>query len=124
MAFNPKSGIEGSVKVGATSYAFGKWTLNMQAKALLTNNFTGGGNQTVVGGVKKADLTIEALTYDQGNMPFSAGTKYAFILGYDSVTSNTVTIFVETIEPTVDYDGLEAIKITGTSDGSFTPSIT
>lgn len=124
MAFNPISGINGTVKIGATSYAFGKWTLAMKTNVLPVNNFTGGGYQQVVAGVTSAELTLEALTYDQGNMPFTTGTKYSFILGYNNTTSTTVSIMVETIEPTVDYDGLEAIKITGKSDGSFTSAIT
>lgn len=124
MASNPQSGITGSVSIGGTSYAFGKWTLSMKANLMPVNNFTGGGYRQVVAGVKSADLTLEALTYDQGNMPFVCGNQYTFILGYNALTSTTVTIMIESIEPTVDYDGLQPIKISGQSNGPFTPSIT
>ncbi len=123
MAFNPISGIQGSVKIGVTSYAFGKWSLAIKGRALPVNNFTGGGYQQVVGGVIKADLSLEALTYDQGNMPFAVNTLYTFILGYNATTTVTVQIMIEEITPTVDYDGLEGIKITGTSNGSYTAAI-
>lgn len=124
MAFNPVAGISGSVKIGATSYAFGKWSLAMKANVMPVNNFTGGGYQQVVGGVVSADLTLSSLTYDQGNMPFAVGTLYTFILGYNLTTSVTVQIMIESIEPEVDYDGLEAIKISGKSNGAFSASIT
>jgi hypothetical protein len=123
MAFNPLSGVTGSVKIGALSYAFGKWTLAMKSNALIVNNFTGGGYQQVTGGVLSADLTLDALTYDQGNMPFSCGTTYTFILGYNATTTVTVAIFIESIEPTVDYDGAQPIKISGKSNGPFTAAI-
>jgi hypothetical protein len=123
MTYNPQTGITGSVMISGTPYAFGKWSLSMKANIIPTNNFTGGGYQTVVAGVKSADLSLEALTYDQGNMPFTIGTKYTFTLGYNALTSTTVTIMIETIEPTVDYDGAQPIKISGKSDGTFTPSI-
>lgn len=123
MAFNPLSGITGSVKIGATSYAFGKWNLSMKSNLIPVNNFTGGGYQQIVAGVQSADLTLEALTYDQGNMPFSIGVKYTFILGYTSTATITVSIYIESIEPTVDYDGAQPIKISGKSDGAFIGSI-
>lgn len=123
MAFNPLAGIQGSVKIGAVSYAFHEWTLNMGTKVLLVNNFTGASFQQTIPGVTKAELTLNALTYDRGNMPFVTGTKYAFILGYDSVTSVTVTIQVETIEAGANYDELEPIRIIGQSDGVFTSAI-
>lgn len=124
MTYNPQSGITGSVNVGGTSYAFGKWTLSMKTNVMPVNNFTGGGYQQVVAGVKSADLTLESLTYDQGNMPFVCGNQYTFILNYNALISTTVTIMIESIEPTVDYDGLQPIKISGKSNGPFAAEIT
>ena len=123
-AFNPLSGIVGSVMIGTTAYAFGKWSLSMRTNLIPVNNFTGGGFQQLVPGVKRAELTLDSLTYDQGNMPFTVGQKYTFILGYTATVNNTIAIYVETIEPTVDYDGAQPIKITGQSDGAFTAAIT
>lgn len=123
MPFNPISGIQGFVQVGAFLFSFGKWSLAMETKSLPVNNFNGLGFQQVVAGVTKAELTLDALTYDQGNMPFATGSFYTFNLGYSSTASIAVQILVEKIEPTIDYDGLEAIKITGQSNGIFTAAI-
>jgi|SRR5215831_2337420 len=124
MPFNPLSGITGSVKVGAAAFAFGKWALSISANLIPVNNFTGGGYQQLVPGVLKATLTLDALTYDQGNMPITAGQKYTFVLGYTATITTSIGIYVESVEPTVDYDGAQPIKITGQSDGSFTAGIT
>lgn len=125
MAFNPLSGTQGSVKIGLTSYAFGKWGVKMSAKALPVNNFNSNNRQQVVAGVTKEELTLEALTYDLGNMAFTAGNNYTFILGFDATHSLTRTYFVEDIEVTVDYDGLQSVKLTCQSnDTTFTAAIT
>jgi len=124
MPFNPLTGLSGSVKIGSIAFAFGKWGLVMTANLIPVNNFTGAGFQQIVPGVKKGALTLDALTYDQGNMPFTCGNKYTFILGYSATVSLSLDIYIETIEPTVDYDGAQPIKITGQSDGVFAASIT
>jgi len=123
MPFNPLSGITGSVKIGSVAFAFGKWALSIQTNLIPCNNFTGGGFQQLVAGVSKAELTLDALTYDEGNMPFTSGQKYVFILGYTATVNITLTMYIATIEPTVDYDGAQPMKITGQSDGTFTAAI-
>src|SRR5262245_53697528 len=123
MPFTPLSGIQGSVKIGAAAFAFGKWALSMNSNLIPVNNFTGGGYQQLVPGVLKATLTLDALTYDQGNMPFTCGVKYTFVLGYTATVTASIGMYVESIEPTVDYDGAQPIKITGQSDGAFAASI-
>ena len=122
-AFNPLSGIQGSVMIGSVPYAFGKWACSMRCNLVPVNNFTGGGYQQMVPGVKRAELTLDALTYDQGNMPFTIGQKYTFVLGYTATVNLSISMYVETIDPTVDYDGAQPIKITGQSDGPFSGSI-
>lgn len=121
-AFNPLSGITGFVKISTTAYAFTKWSLEMRAVIVKANNFTSS-YQQVVSGLVSASLTLEADTYDQGNMPFTVGTSYIFILGYTVGVSVTVTIVLESITPTVDVEGGQPIKITGQSNGSFTAAI-
>lgn len=124
MAFNPLSGVVGSVKVGATSYAFGKWSIKLKTKSIPVNNFNSNGRQQVVGGVTHAELTLEALTYDQGNMPFSTNATYSFILGYSATQSITVAFFIEEIDVDVDYDGAQPVKIQCTSnDITFSAAI-
>lgn len=124
MAFNPLSGKSGSVMIGATAYAFSKWSASIKCNIVKANNFTGGGYQQVVAGLLSCSITLEALTYDQGNMAFTAGNSYTFILGYTTGINLTVTCLVEEIAPSVDVDGGEPIKISGQSNGSFTASIT
>jgi hypothetical protein len=121
--FNPLSGISGSVQIGDTPYAFTKWTCSMKTLFVKANNFTGGGYQQGVAGITSATLTLEALTYDEGNMAFTSGSKYVFVLGYTESISLTVTVLVESIDVTVDYEGGQPIKITGQSDGAFTAAI-
>jgi hypothetical protein len=121
--FNPLSGITGSVKISTTEYAFTKWTLEMRCVVVKANNFTGGGYQQVVAGMASATLTLEADTYDQGNMAFSVGTTYTFTLGYTALVTVDVPVMIESITPTVDYEGGQAIKVVGQSNGSFTASI-
>lgn len=124
MPFNPLSGITGSVKIGSTPYAFSKWSLEMKCVVVKANNFTGGGYQQVVPGLCSATLTLEANTYDQGNMAFTVGNFYSFILGYTATISVTVSMLIESISPSIDVEGGQPIKITGQSNGSFTASIT
>ena len=124
MAYNPLSGISGFVKISTTSYAFTKWTLEMKTNIVKANNFTGGGYQQVVPGITSATLTLEALTYDQGNMAFTSGNPYTFILGYMTGVSITMPVLLESITPSVDYESNQSIKIVGQSNGTFTAAIT
>ncbi|QJW98690.1 hypothetical protein [Frigoriglobus tundricola] len=123
MTFNPLSGVTGSVSIGATAFAFTKWTLEMKCVVVKANNFTGGGYQQVVAGMVSASLTLEADTYDQGNMAFSVGETYDFVLGYTSEVNVTVHVLIESISPTVDYENGQPIKISGQSNGSFDAGI-
>jgi hypothetical protein len=122
--YNPLSGVEGSVKVGTTAYAFTKWTASMKTVFVKSNNFTMGGYQTGVAGITSATITLESQTYDEGNMAFTSGNSYDFVLGYTSGVSLTITVMIESIDVTVDYEGGQPVKITGQSNGSFTAAIT
>jgi hypothetical protein len=122
--FNPLSGISGSVKIEDVEYAFTKWSLSMKCVVVKANNFTGGGYQQVVGGMISATLTLDADTYDEGNMTFTVGDTYEFVLGYTSEVDITITVLLESIDATVDYEGGQPIKIVGQSDGGFTAAIT
>ena len=122
--FNPLSGIAGSVKIGATPYAFTKWSASMKTVFVKANNFTGEGYQQGVPGMCSATLNLEANTYDQGNMAFVAGNTYTFVLGYTTGVSLTLTVLIESIDVTVDYEGGQPVKITGQSTGSFSAAIT
>lgn len=121
--FNPLSGITGFVKISTTAYAFSKWTIEMKCVVVKANNFTGGGYQQVVPGLASATLTLEQLTYDEGNSAFAVGDTYTFILGYTTGISLTLTVMVESINVTVDIEGGQPVKIVGQSTGSFTAAI-
>ena len=108
--------------MGSTKYAFGKWNLSLKANQMPTNNFlnidsAGRGYQTTVAGVYSADLTLEALTADAGNMPFAVGSTVIFNLGTDSLNYYPIPIAIESIEPSADFDGLQPVKISGKSNG-------
>jgi hypothetical protein len=121
--FNPLSGITGSVMVDEDVFAFTKWNVEMKCVIVKANNFTGGGYQQVVAGMLSATLTLEADTYDEGNMAFTAGGTYAFTLGWTDAISLVMTVLIESISTTVDYEGGQPIKIVGQSNGSFTAAI-
>jgi len=123
MPFNPLSGISGAVAVGATEYAFSKWTVEMKCVVVKANNFTGGGYQQVVPGLCSATLTLEALTYDEGNMPFTVGDFATFVLSYSSTTDLTLGVMIESINVSVDIEGGQPVKLVGQSNGAFTASI-
>lgn len=123
-AFNPLSGIAGFVKISTTSFAFTKWTVAMKTVFVKANNFTGGGFQQGVAGITSATVTVESLTYDEGNMPFTSGAAATFILGFTTGVSLTIAVIIESIDVTVDYEGGQPVKITGQSSGTFTAAIT
>ena len=123
MAFNPLAGIDASVTVGETEFAFSKWGISMKCVVVKANNFTTT-FQMVVGGLISATLSLEAETYDEGNMPFSVGDFFTFILGYTSEVSLTVEILIETIEVTPDIENGQPVKISGPSNGEFSAAIT
>ncbi len=116
MPFNPLSGVQGSVQIGGFVYTFGKWDLTTETKGQLVNNFSSNGRQQVVPGVTSAELSLEALTYDLGNMPLVTGSSYVMILGYDATHSFQAIFYVESINMTVDYDGLQSVKVKAKSN--------
>lgn len=124
MPFNPLSGVTGSVAVDTDEYAFSKWTVEMKCVVVKANNFMGGGYQQVVPGLVSATITLEALTYDGGNMPFAVGDMPEFTLAYSATLSMTVTVMIESISATVDVEAGQPIKITGQSNGAFTAALT
>ncbi len=124
MPFNPLAGISGSVEIGEVAYAFSKWTVEMKCVVVKANNFTGGGYQQIVPGLVSATITLEALTYDGGNMAFAVGDFIDLTLSYSATISMEISVMVESISGTVDVEAGQPIKITGQSNGSFTAAIT
>lgn len=86
-------------------------------------NFNSSPYQLLVAGILSATVYLEG-PYNQGNMPFTAGTSYAWILGFTNSISLTVTAFIEEIGIDEDVEGSPRINITAQSSGSFTASIT
>ena len=123
MPFNPLAGITGNVAIAAVDYAFSKWTVEMKCVVVKANNFTGGGYQQVVPGLVSATITLEALTYDGGNMTFAVGDYADFTLSYSAVLTLAITVMIESITGSIDVEAGQPIKITGQSHGAFTAAI-
>lgn len=117
MATNFLAGKAGYVKVGATSYSFGKWSFACKAGLVKVTNFNSGGQRQQVVGIIEGTLQMEG-PYDQGNMPFVVGTGYTWILGYTTGIQITIYAIIESVEPAVDAEGAATLKITAQSDAS------
>lgn len=135
-----------------STWAFGKWRLPIRTATPKVTNFTGvtsfaapagltlsspqnnsptgpnsSGNfilafQQVVAGVTSVQLQLEG-PYDQNNMPLCSGIQYAFVLGLSSELSIAVIGLVDGLEPFIDVEGAEMIRVTAQSNGFFTPFI-
>ena len=116
------SGKHGSVMIGTVSYAFGKWKFRMNTPAIKRNNFTSQ-FQRVVSGVNAGTLNIDG-PYDQGNMPFTCGQQYTFLLGLTSGVALTCTAQISDLAPDNDVETAPNVSIVAESDGVFTLAIT
>ena len=124
MPFNALSGVTGSVKVGATAFAFSKWSCAMKMKLGDVSNFTGGGYEQYVPGLTGAKVTLEG-PYDQGNMAFAVGTAFTLLLGFTATITLTVLAVCETIDVDVDIMApADKVKLGFQSNGSFVAAIT
>lgn len=123
MTANYLSGITGAVLVGATAYSFSKWRIAIKCGLPKVTNFNTAPYQQLVAGILSSTVTLEG-PYDQGNMAFTAGTSYAFILRWTASISLTITGFIEELTPDEDVDGSPRVSITVQSNGTFTASIT
>ena len=117
------SGVTGFVKVGAATYAFGKWKLAIKAGNPKVTNFAGGGYQDLVRGVISATLSCSG-AYDVGNMPLAAGTTYVFTLGLSPGVQLSASFLVTSLDVDNDVEDAPRLNITGESTGTFTASIT
>ena len=122
MPFSPKSGTTGYVKLGTTTYAFGKWKVTFKAGAPKVTNFTGSGYQQLVAGVVSGTLTLTG-PYDNGNMPLVAGTTYVFHCGSDTGVELTFSAIVTQIEVDDEVEDACRVNVTAESTGSFTAAI-
>lgn len=119
--FSPVSGKTGSVMVSTTAYAFAKWKVSFKTNLPKVNNFTSV-YQQLVGGLTSATVTLSG-PYDTGNMPFTTGNVYDFILGWNNSVNLTVPCQLESIDGDQDIDGAAGVSLVGQSTGSFTASI-
>ena len=67
--------------------------------------------------------------YNTGNMPLTApsvepGTPYTFILRWTDALTITVLAYIGNITSTVKADGVDKIKVSAETDGSFVLSLT
>ena len=122
MADNYLSGKDAKVMIGSTTYSFSKWSLDMKTNLPKVTNFTTAGFQKVVQGITSGTLTVSG-PYNEGNMAFTSGQSYAWILGFDGTTTLTCTARISSIKADEDVDGSPQISITAETDGSFTAAI-
>lgn len=123
MADNYLSGIQASVVIGVTSYSFSKWGLEIETNLPKVTNFTSQAFQALVKGVTKGTITLEG-PYNQGNMPFTSGTSYTWILTWTTGISITVTALISRLAPDDDVEDAARIRIQAESNGVFTAAIT
>lgn len=123
MSQNILSGKSGSTNIGATSYSFGKWKVALKTNLPKVTNWNSGGFQQLVSGITEATLTISG-PYDAGNMPFTVGNSYIWLLNWTNVLGLSVPAIIESIDADNDVDGNPTISITARSSGNFTAAIT
>lgn len=116
------SGISASVGIGATNYSFSKWRVPMKSGLPKVTNFNSAPYQLLVAGVLSASIYLEG-PYDTGNMAFSAGVSYTWILRWKSDVNLTVPAFIEEIQGSQDVEDAARVNITAQSSGPFTASI-
>ncbi len=117
------SGKDGSVKIGATSFAFGKWRVPLKIGLPKVTNFTSQGAQLLVTGVYAGTVIVEG-PWDVGNMPFALGQSAVWLLGVSNAIALSVTGYIESIEPSDDTEDTPRVTITVQSSGPFTAAIT
>jgi hypothetical protein len=123
MAANYLSGVQAAVLIGATPYSFSKWSIPIEIDLPKITNFTSQAFQAIVAAVTRGTITLQG-PYNQGNMPFTAGSSYTFILQYTNSVSITVTALIEQIRPDIDVEDAQRITIVAKSNGTFTAAIT
>lgn len=123
MADNYISGTSGLVTIGSTNYSFAKWRIAIKSGLPKVTNFNSTPYQLLVAGILSSTVTLEG-PYNQGNMAFTAGVSYVWILKWTPSISLTITGFIEELTPDDDADGSPRVNITIQSSGSFTASIT
>lgn len=118
------AGTSGYVKLGATAYAFGKWTGTFETNLPNVNNYTGGGYQQLVKGITKGTIKLSG-PYNLGNMPLVSGNEYEFHLGLTATPVElVVTALVSKLELESDIDGRVSINVEAQSNGAFTAAVT
>jgi hypothetical protein len=124
MADNYISGKAGAVYISTTAYSFGKWKVTFKAGAPKITNFTTAGFQALLAGIISATISVSG-PYNNGNMGFTVGNTYTFILYFDH--ANTISLSVPVILTSIDSDddveGSPHITLTGESTGTFTAAI-
>lgn len=115
------SGKDGAVLVGATPYAFGKWSAAINTKAVPVNNFTSQGFNESVPGFTGATITLDG-PWNINAMPLVSGTVYTFNLN-NGLNTMSIPARVTDIKPSNDAEGTPTVSVTAVSQGLFTPNL-
>jgi hypothetical protein len=116
------SGISGSVQIGAISYAFKKWSMDIDTNLPKVNNFLSIFQQ-LVAGIRSANLTLEGPYYEGSYPPFIGGNLYIFILNFDNAQGLTGDFLIEKMTPSQDVEDAARLHITARSTGNFSYTI-
>lgn len=122
MAFTPVSGKSGSVLVGGTAYAFGKWEYAMKTGTPKVTNFNGSGYRQLVSGITEGTITVDG-PMDLGNMALTSGNTYVMTLQWTNSVTLTGTGILASLTPSDDVEDAGRVKCTFEINGTFTAAI-
>jgi hypothetical protein len=115
------SGTTGYVKFGSTSYAFDKWSIDIEAGTPSVTNFSSA-YQALVTGVIKATINLSG-PFNSTAMAVAAGSSYAIHLGMDTGVELTCTALIANLKMDNAVEDAPRISVTARSTGSFTASV-
>ncbi len=117
------SGKSGSISIGGSNYAFGKWEADFNNDLPDVTNFNSGGCEENISGIDRCNINAEG-PYNAGSMPLTVGTAYVFILRASSGVTWTVTARISNLKPITDHKDAVRLAITARSTAVFTPAVT
>lgn len=119
------SGKQGSVRTvnsSGFSFSFDTWELSSNAKLPDITNFTSGGYQALLSGIIDGTVTVSG-PYNSGNMAFTAGLTYVWVLCFTDAIYLTCTAIIQTLKADDKVADAPRINIVAKSTGSFSAGI-
>jgi hypothetical protein len=104
------------------TYSFDKWSLTLKAILPEITNFTSGGYQALLSGIESGGLTVSG-PYNQGNMAFTVGNSYLWVLGFTASIVINMPGLIESIAADDNVKENPKITVTVKSSGAFLAAI-